>query len=536
MHGPQSHLKEGSPLPTFTPEASAALPGPAWLRDRRAVGYEAFASTPLPSESEEVWRYTPIDNLVLDDFTPAPPDGVAPERALELLAVLTAELGSTAGSVLVHNGHPGEWMPSGAAAFAFGAAGSVTTSPELLGSVQQGGDALVRLNDAFHPDAVFVDVPAGTAVEEPILVVHWCDAAAAAIFPRTAVHAGEGARVSVVEVFAGPGACEQSLVVPVTELVAAEGASVSYVSLQVLPDAAWSIARLAAARRGSVSAAHVHRGPRRVLRPHQGGRSVDGKDAHSEILSAYLGDGSQVHDIRTLQDHAAPRTTSELLCQGAVAGSSRSVYSGLIRVHRGAVRSDARQTNHNLVLNEGAHADSVPNLDILENDVKCSHASTVGPVDEDQLYYIESRGVEPEMAEGLIVRGFFDAIIDRGPVPEVTALLGREVHDRLDTALAGRVAAGCPRPWPCARPTSSSPGRRGASTSPGTASRSCASATSSTPSTTSAATRTTPSPRGRCGPRSARSSARATGAPSTCSPARPVRCPRRSLSPCTPSK
>ena len=133
------------------------------------------------------------------------------------------------------------------------------------------------------------------------------------------------------------------------------------------------------------------------------------------MLSAYLGDGTQVHDVRTLQDHAAPRTTSDLLCQGAVAGRSRSVYSGLIRVRRGAVRSDARQTNHNLVLDEGAHADSVPNLDILENDVRCSHASTVGPVDEDQRYYIESRGVAPEVAEGLIVLGFFDAIVDRGP-------------------------------------------------------------------------------------------------------------------------
>ena len=107
------------------------------------------------------------------------------------------------------------------------------------------------------------------------------------------------------------------------------------------------------------------------------------------------------------------------------------------------MRSDARQTNHNLVLDEGAHADSVPNLDILENDVKCSHASTVGPVDEDQRYYIESRGVAPEVAEGLIVRGFFDAIIDRGPVPEVTPFLQREVHDRLDAALGGR-AVGAP--------------------------------------------------------------------------------------------
>jgi Fe-S cluster assembly protein SufD len=166
--------------------------------------------------------------------------------------------------------------------------------------------------------------------------------------------------------------------------------------------------------------------------------AVVGREAQSEILSAYLGNGTQVHDIRTLQDHVAPRTRSELLCQGAVAGTSRSVYSGLIRVHRGAVRTDAHQTNHNLVLDEGAHADSVPNLDILENDVKCSHASTVGPIDEDQRYYIESRGVSPDVAEGLIVRGFFNAIIDRGPIPAVTPLLRREVHDRLGITFGNR--------------------------------------------------------------------------------------------------
>ena len=230
---------------------------------------------------------------------------------------------------------------------------------------------------------------------------------------------------------------------------------------------AWSIARLSAAR-------WQERSSLRTFTVGLGGAydrvradvTADGKDARSEILSTYLGDGTQVHDIRTLQDHAAPRTTSELLCQGAVAERSRSVYSGLIRVHRGAVRSDARQTNHNLVLDEGAHADSVPNLDILENDVKCSHASTVGPVDEDQRYYIESRGVAPEVAEGLIVRGFFDAIIERGPVPEAASLLEREVHARLDAALEGTAGRRCLRPWRSARRTSWRRVRPSASTSP----------------------------------------------------------------------
>ena len=436
--------KEVRPLHTFNAEASAGLAGPGWLRQRRAAGHEAFVSTPLPTESEEVWRYSPIDHLALDEFAPAPgPPGVS-AAAEELRAAVEAVLGTVAGSVLVHNGRAGTFAVAGtpgAPAFAFGRADDVPGSRLMLGSVQAGGDALVRLNDAFTPDPVFVDVPAGATVAGPLLVVHWCDAGAAA-FPRLAVRAGEGATVSVVEVFAGAEGPGRSLIVPVTELSAAEGASLSYVSLQILGAAAWSIARLAArgAARSSLRTFTVGLGAAydRV----RADVSVDGRDAHSEILSAYLGDGSQVHDIRTLQDHAAPRTTSELLCQGAVADQSRSVYSGLIRVHRGAVRSDARQTNHNLVLDEGAHADSVPNLDILENDVKCSHASTVGPIDEDQRYYIESRGVAPEVAEGLIVRGFFDAIIDRGPVPEVTPLLEREVHRRLESALAGRVVAG----------------------------------------------------------------------------------------------
>jgi Fe-S cluster assembly protein SufD len=292
------------------------------------------------------------------------------------------------------------------------------------------------------PDPVFLDVPAGVTVEGPVLVVHWCDPAAAA-FPRLCVRAGRGATVSVVEVFAGPkDATTRALVVPVTELAVADGASLSYVSLQTLAESAWSIARLSGRADAKASIRTFTVGLGAAYDRIRTDVTVDGKDARSEILSAYFGEGTQVHDIRTLQDHAAPRTDSELLCQGAVAGHSRSVYSGLIRVHRGAVRSDARQTNHNLVLDEGAHADSVPNLDILENDVKCSHASTVGPVDEDQRYYIESRGVAPEVAEGLIVRGFFDAIIERGPVPEATPLLEREVHARLDTALGRRVAAG----------------------------------------------------------------------------------------------
>jgi Fe-S cluster assembly protein SufD len=399
-----------------------------------------------------VWRYSPIDELSLEEFSPGvdpgPAAGAGSPEAREVFESLRKTLGRTAASVLLQDGRsvPGTWHVAGngdSEQFEFGPADKVAGSVDMLGSVQRGGDALVRLNDAFTPDPIFVDVPGGVTVDGPVLVVHWCEPGATS-FPRVCVRARTGSAVSLVEVFAGPQAqgAARALIVPVTELAAADDASVSYVSLQTLVDSAWSIARLSArgGRNSSVRTFTVGLGA--AYDRIRTDVTVDGKDANSEILSAYLGEGTQVHDIRTLQDHAAPRTNSELLCQGAVAGHSRSVYSGLIRVHRGAVRSDARQTNHNMVLDEGAHADSVPNLDILENDVKCSHASTVGPVDEDQRYYIESRGVAPEVAEGLIVRGFFDAIIERGPVPETTQLLEREVHARLDAALRGRQVAG----------------------------------------------------------------------------------------------
>ncbi|HVA07502.1 MAG TPA: SufD family Fe-S cluster assembly protein [Acidimicrobiales bacterium] len=404
----------------------------------------------MPSPSEEVWRYTPIDQLNLEDFTPVTPARDGSPAGTDLLESLRALIGPLSGHVLVHNGQPGDCSLVDAS-FGFGRVDEVPGAQAIVGSVQVAGDALVRLNDAYMSDAVVIDVPAGVVVPQPILVVHWCDPTTTddadrfpAMFPRTSVRLGDNAHASVVEVYAGgdgdgDGKDARSLVVPVTELSAGVGASVSYVSLQILNDAAWFVARLAARGTNDASLRTFTVGLGGDYDRVRADVAVEGRGARSEILSTYLGYGSQVHDIRTLQDHVGPRTTSELLCQGAVAGTSRSVYSGLIRVHRGAVRTDARQTNHNLVLDEGAHADSVPNLDILENDVKCSHASTVGPIDEDQRYYIESRGVSPDVAEGLIVQGFFDAIIDRSPIPAVNPLLRREVHGRLYGVLSNRL-------------------------------------------------------------------------------------------------
>ena len=144
---------------------------------------------------------------------------------------------------------------------------------------------------------------------------------------------------------------------------------------------------------------------------------LTGRGATGNLRAAYFGEGDQMLDFRTFQDHLAPDTTSDLLFKGAVAGTSRSVYTGLIHVAKEARGTNAFQTNRNVKLSDGAWAESVPNLEIENNDVHCSHASTVGPIDEDQRFYLESRGVPPEAAERLIVAGFFAEVLEQTADP-----------------------------------------------------------------------------------------------------------------------
>ncbi|NDA97416.1 MAG: SufD family Fe-S cluster assembly protein, partial [Actinobacteria bacterium] len=160
---------------------------------------------------------------------------------------------------------------------------------------------------------------------------------------------------------------------------------------------------------------------------------LEGQGASAQQVALYFADENQMHDFRTLQDHAAPRTHSNLLFKGAVKDTAKSVYTGLIRIRENATKSEAFQTNRNLTLSNGAWAESVPNLEIETNDVKCSHASTVGPIDEEQRFYLESRGIQPEIAERLVVLGFFDEVLNRLPaLPFVGGL-----RERVSTKLLG---------------------------------------------------------------------------------------------------
>jgi Fe-S cluster assembly protein SufD len=450
--------REVPALSTFTPESAAALPGLPWLQQRRVAAAATFASSPLPSEKDEVWRYSRIDQLDLDRYQPA---GMLPlashndpgRSPSDRVHSLVASLGPRSGLVVTINGVLATLSSSvDDDVLSLGRAVEHPEGEALLGSVVTHPGDYLLLNEAFAVDPLIVDIAPDAVIADPVVVVHVVTGTEGqAVFPRTLVRAGAASRAGVIEMVidadttlladlptpvsltgtpdrGGPGLGH--LVVPLTEIEVADDATLAFVSVQALGGDTWELAHQGSTI-GANAALHSFAvalgGSYARLRTDSALQGVSGT---SLLRAAFIGRDDQMLDFRTLQDHLAPRTTSDLLFMGAVADTAHSVYSGLIRVRRGAVRSDAMQTNHNLVLDEGAHADSVPNLDIEENDVRCSHGSTVGPVDEEQRYYLESRGVEPSVAERLIVAGFFENIADQVPIPGTRALVGRALADR----------------------------------------------------------------------------------------------------------
>src|SRR5215207_9008254 len=272
---------------------------------------------------------------------------------------------------------------------------------------------------------------ATTTAAEPIVVTHSVDGAGTAAFPRLVIDAADDSEVTVVERFTSATGADV-LVVPVLQVRAGPAARVRYLGINELSESAWQIGHQQAVgeRDSTTTLATVALGGHyaRVLTEAR----IVGPGGSTRQVALYFAGGEQMHDFRTIQDHAAPHTSSDLLFKGAVQDHSRSVYTGLIRIRKNAKGTTAFQTNRNLTLSEGAWAESVPNLEIETNDVKCSHASTVGPIDPEQLFYLESRGIPSQIAERLIVLGFFDEVLDQLPVGPLAAELRGRVSAKLD--------------------------------------------------------------------------------------------------------
>jgi Fe-S cluster assembly protein SufD len=428
----------------FTTARAEALEGPAWLRARRAAAAARFASLPMPTAEDEIWRYTPIKQLDLDAYRPPTAavlgleaGAVAPQSGPRTGSDFVDAVTERSGLVVIVDGYLGT-VDLAETAVAQGVTVAAAAEERRLLDVPD-PDALTALHDAFVGDVVVITVPAGIVVDRPIVVLQLTSGGGVASFPHVVVDAGEQSEVTVLDVWSS--AAGPAFVSPVVEVQAAQAANVRYVGVQDLGPQVWSTGHLLMSPgRDATTSAWVAALGGEFARLYFDAQ-LDGQASHAEIAGVYFGEDDQVHDFRSVQDHHATRSVSNLLLKGAVVDHAHAVYTGMIRVHEGAKATESFLANRNLVLSDGAYVDSVPNLEIVnENDIKsCGHAAATGPVDEEHVFYLESRGVPTDVAQRLIVFGFFDDVIRGIPVAGVRDPLRAAITRKLEKAGPGGV-------------------------------------------------------------------------------------------------
>jgi Fe-S cluster assembly protein SufD len=419
----------------------ASLPATApFVESLRKQAFEEFLALPIPSQETEEWRYTDLEGF---DFDLRPfADGGGPE-AMTRHGVLAAAavVGERAGLQIQRNSEVISTRMSddlaGKGVWFGDLDRACTERPELVephlhGLVPTGRSKFTALHGAFRTAGTFLHVPKDVQVQLPVQTLTYLDADGSAVFPHTLLVAEEGSEVTFIDRYASP-ALGRGLSDAVVEIYAEAGAHVRYVAIQEYGEGVTHLAvqrarvgRAAQVRSLSVAfGASLARAEVETILAEDGGTS--------EMLGVYFGDGDQHIDHRSIQDHVGSRTASDLLYKGAMRDRSNAIYTGTVIIEQGAHRCDAYQTNRNILLSETSRAHSVPNLEILTNDpTRCGHAASVGPVGEDELFYLMSRGIPRKEAERLIVFGFFQEVLDRVDIPEVRDGLVAAIETELE--------------------------------------------------------------------------------------------------------
>jgi Fe-S cluster assembly protein SufD len=431
-----------------TVEALSSFKGePAWLTQKRLEAWQKYQDLPMPTLRDEAWRYTDISDVTIEDFLPyAPSPDAASEADLPDAVQRLIREGEENSALLVqHNSETAysrvdEELSRKGVVFtdlhtALAEHGDIVRD-KLFGLVPADYDKFAALSAAAFAGGSFLYVPRGVDVELPIQSYRWLDVVGS-IMPRTLVVVEEGASVTYIEEYASATEAGEDPAFSngAVELYVGQGANLRYVSLQnwernVLH---FNTIRSQTEKDATINSLVVSFGSQLSRTNVEAGLSAAGGD--SEMLGLYFADQNQVLDHHTLQDHLAPNAHSDLLYKGALRDESMAVFSGLIRVEPGAQKTDAYQTNRNLILGtDDAFAVSLPNLEIMADDVKCSHGSTTGQVDETELFYLMSRGIPRREAEKLVVFGFFGEITSRIPL--------KGLKDKLDRAIEGKIGLG----------------------------------------------------------------------------------------------
>jgi Fe-S cluster assembly protein SufD len=395
--------------------------GPAWLKELRESAIASFGQLGFPTTRDEDWKYTNVDPIVSTIFERgrhSAKDASAIE-AEDIFALSFTEPKSNR-LVFINGAYAPELsslreLPRGARVESF--ADALRADDEVLHDhlsryVRYRQRSFVALNTAFVEDGALVVVPGGEVIEEPIhlIFVSLGENRPMVTHPRNLIVAGEGSQARIVESHIGSGRVAY-FANAVTELVGGEGASIEHCLLQREGDAGFHIGTLEAqlSRQCSLVAHCITLAG--LLVRNDAHAVLNGEGSECSLNGLYLVDGKQHVDNHTEIEHCMPRAKSLELYKGILSGSARGVFDGKILVHKDAQKSDARQTNKNLLLSEGAVVNTKPQLEIYADDVKCSHGSTVGQLDRDALFYLRSRGIDFEAAQSLLSYAFASDVI-----------------------------------------------------------------------------------------------------------------------------
>ena len=407
---------------------------PAWLADERRAALRSFEKMPFPTNRDENWRYTQMKRFALDglELVSAPTDTNVSKR------IETRITDSDAEGVLVYKGGEVVYRDS-----KISEAGVIFTDlrtalrehedlvkTHLYSVVNATQSKYTALNAALWQNGTFLYVPKNTEVALPLGAFYSADAGGLSA-PRTLIVLGANAKATFIDEYTSEEFGERLFSTGSVEIILGDGANLRYVSLQNWSRTVAQISRIKARldRNSRLESLTVSLGADAARAEVE--CVMDGPGAESEMLGLYFADKGQHYNQYTLQHHHADHAHSDLLFKGALRDGSTAVYSGMIRVDEGAQKTDAYQTNRNLLLDSGSDAVSIPQLEIGANDVRCSHGSTTSPVPEDQRFYLMSRGLAPEVAEHVLVTGFLHEVTSRVTLPKVAEYVERIVQAKL---------------------------------------------------------------------------------------------------------
>ena len=409
---------------------------PQWMLERRLEAWRHFVALPMPTRQDEEWRRTDVSSLNLDSLAPfTAASGAGIESPMQL--------DGGKGGVLTHDNSVATRV---AMSPELEAQGVIFTDLEtalrehedlvrqyfMTDAVPSSYNKFAALNGALWSGGTFLYVPRGANVTLPLRSLYTLSAGGSALFTHTLVVVEPEANVTYVEEYVSPPIESRSLNAGVVEVFVKQSSHVTFVTLQEWQGEMWdlSVQRAMIDRDAQIDWLVV--GMSAGLTKTNIEAAMRGSGARAQMLGILWGEGAQHTHYHTVQDHIAPHTTSDLLYKGALTDSAKSIFTGTIRVVKGANGTDAYQANRNLLLSNKASSFPSPNLEIEANEVRCTHGATIGRVDEDQLFYLMSRGLSKDVATRMVVEGFFEDVLEREPAETIRDNLRQMIFRKME--------------------------------------------------------------------------------------------------------